>query len=456
MKKWIILVLVIGVVGAAWWKARQMRFVPPWQQAKVVTITRGDIRVPITAMGLIQPAATIEIKSKASGEVIEVRVQPGDFVRANDILVVLERDDEERNRDRAKDDLTLAEAARDSAIIQIDDAEQAVEIAEANLERLVAQFPVVEKEWEIAETDRESGRYSELDFARRKAAYETNLAEQRGLKARLTQAKSGVEQAKLTVKQREAALGKARIMLKDAEKRLRETEIRATIDAMVTDVRVQRGEKVQSATTSFGVGTSLVVLADVSKLKVVALVDEADIGRIQAIAPLGSLPQMSPDARAERIASELKERSGKVTLMVDAFPDPETKFEGVIERVEPQGRANPGAAVIQFRVHVEITDARREQLPLGAQAQVEFTVESAVNVLTVPSEAIKSFEDRHGVWRVVKAAPGERGRGKKFIPCQLGLTDGERTEIIRALDGSELKEGMKVYTKLPPEETDED
>lgn len=455
MKKWIILTLVIGVVCVAWWKLRQMRFIPPWQQPKIVAITRGDIRVPITAMGLIQPAATIEIKSKASGEVMEVRVQPGDFVKANDILVVLERDDEERNRDRAKDDLTLAEAARDSAEIQVDDAKQAVVIAEANLDRMVAQNPVVEMEWRIAERDRESGRYSELDYARRKSARDTNLADQRRLKAMLRQARNGVDLAKLNVEQRKATVRKAGITLKDAEKRLRETEIRATIDAMVTDVRVQRGEKVQSATTSFSVGTPLVVLADVSKLKVVALVDEADIGRIQAIAPLTALPQMSPDARAERAAEELKKRSGKVTLMVDAFPDPEAKLEGVIERVEPQGRSNPSAAVIQFRVHVEITDARRDQLPLGAQAQVEFTVESATNVLTVPAEAIKSFEDQNGVWRVVPPKPGERVKGKKFIPCQIGLTDGERTELIRALDGSELKEGMKVYTKLPPEETDE-
>ena len=149
----------------------------------------------------------------------------------------------------------------------------------------------------------------------------------------------------------------------------------------------------------------------------------------------------------------MKERSGKVRLTVDAFPEDE--FEGVIERVEPQGRLNQGSAIIQYNVHVWITDKNASKLPLGAQAQVEFTVESATNTLRVPAEAVKNNQGQRGVWIKVDPEPGTNEQwGKKFIPCRFGITDGEFTQVIEVEGDNELTVGTTVYTKLPrtPEE----
>ena len=110
-----------------------------------------------------------------------------------------------------------------------------------------------------------------------------------------------------------------------------------------------------------------------------------------------------------------------------------------------------GSSIIQFDVHVEITDERRHMLPLGAQAQVEFTVESAVGALLVPAEAVKTFEDQRGVYLKVPPEPGSgEPFGKKFLPCRFGISDGEHTQVIEVLAGGELKDGTEVYTKLPP------
>jgi len=184
---------------------------------------------------------------------------------------------------------------------------------------------------------------------------------------------------------------------------------------------------------------------------VVTRVDEADYGRVLDISPVNSLPEM-PGLRdaAREGAQAIEKRSGKVKLTIDAFPDEE--FEGVIERVEPQGKLNQGAAIIQYDVHVEVVDTQRYKLPLGAQAQVEFTVESVSDALAVPAEAVTMFQDERGVWITTKPDPESREQwGREFVRCRFGITDGAYTEVISVLGDRELKEGQRIYTKLPVE-----
>ena len=154
------------------------------------------------------------------------------------------------------------------------------------------------------------------------------------------------------------------------------------------------------------------------------------------ISPIDALPDM-PQLRqvAQEDAEQLEKRSGTVKLTVDAFPD--KTFEGRIQRVEPQGKLNAGSSIIQFDVHVEITDPQRHMLPLGAQAQVEFTVESATGALRVPAEAVKTFQDQRGVYVKKSPEPGSSEKfGKHFVPCRFGISDGEYTQVIEVLHGA--------------------
>jgi multidrug efflux pump subunit AcrA (membrane-fusion protein) len=190
-------------------------------------------------------------------------------------------------------------------------------------------------------------------------------------------------------------------------------------------------------------------LADVSLKKVVARVDESDYGRVLNISPLLALPE-TPGLRQAiaETSADIEERTGQVRLTVDAFP--EETFQGRISRVEPQGKLNQGSAIIQYDVHVAIDDLEVAKLPLGAQAQVEFTVESAEDVLRIPAEAVKSYQGERGVWVVVPPPEGSTEEwGKRFVPCRFGITDGEYTQVIEVQGDYEMDDGTKVYTKLP-------
>lgn len=451
MKKWIVLFLVVGGIVAAWYYARTYwRVTPSWAEPRFGTVTRGDIRVPITAAGLIEPNERIEIKPKASGRVVAVPVRAGDFVRRGDTLIVLDPADEQRNVDRTSAAVDRVSALLAQARVDVLTAEQNIEIADAAIDELEAQYESAEFEYRRQEDlvdVRGIGARQDLITAR--ARYGVVQAQLRAARARAVNARHSLAVAKENVAIQEAALLEARKSLEIAQERLTETTIIAPHDSIVTEVLVSVGTLVQSGTEGFSLGTRAMVLADISHLKVVARVDEADYGRVQSVAPIDALPQIEDLRRAaSEDAEQMQRRTGKVKLTVDAFPEDE--FEGVIELVEPQGKLNVGSAIIQFDVYVEVTDPKKGMLPLGTQAQVEFTVESVSDALLVPAEAVKNHEGEKGVWlRIEGQQAGERW-GKRFVPCRFGITDGANTQITGVIGGAALDPGMEVYTRLPP------
>lgn len=457
MRKWIILIVAVAAVGIGYYVVRtNVRVDMPWNQPKFGPVTRGDISVPITASGLIEPLQKIEVKSKASGEVIEVRVQEGDFVRERDVLVLLKKDDERRGFERAEADRDRVRALLEQARIGVLQAEQDVRSAEARLAQLKAEATSLSFNLEKVRYNKSrGGQYSEQELVDATSRYEINQAQQKGADAALMNSQNALKAAHENVNLQAAAEKVALKTLEDAQERLAETTIVSRHAAIVTQVSVRPGNLIQSGTQSFTGGTKVLDLADISRKIVRARVDEAEYGRILKIAPPGALPDM-PGLReaAATEAAGSAARLGKVTVTVDAFRDQE--FEGVIERVEPQGKQYPGSTIIQFDVHVAITDPEAHLLPLGAQAQVEFTVDQAVNALRVPSEAVKRFREQTGVWiKTAKPSDSEALYGKQFVPCRFGISDGEYTEVLGVVGGGELKEDAQVYTKLPPKSESE-
>ena len=409
----------------------------------------------MTAAGLIEPDQRIEIKSKASGEVLKVHVREGDFVRAGDILVELKPDDEQRSADRAEFAVKRLREALATARLQVDNATSNIIVAEATIRELKAQVEMAKVDHKVEEAAYDRGQSNTRTLTSYRTRLEQVEAQLTAAEARLLNARTAVPEAEANVRIQEANLADAEKALEDAKDRLSETIIRAPTDAIVTQVTVAVGFLVQSGVGAFTGGTPLMTLADISRLKVVTRVDEADYGSIVDISPIDTLPQIAElRAAAAANAESLERRTGRVQIIVDAFRD--QQFEGAIERVEPQGRLNAGVAIIQFNVHVDVTDPRRYLLPLGTQAQVEFTVKSAHDVLRVPAEAVKSFQDHKGVWVKVPPRSGSTQPGRRFVPCRFGITDGEYTEVVSFSGDFELAPGQEVYIKLPANQDGEE
>jgi HlyD family secretion protein len=346
MKRIVIIASVAFAVVAAgigtWLAIRSSEEEPV---GETIAIERGDLIETAATTGTIEPHVQVEVKSRTSGEVIEVLVAEGQRVAAGALLVKLDRDDAERGVREAR----LAER----------NARAALEQAEANLAVAVAQAREADANRDVQHRGVEMGlvaRETERTAASSAAVAASNVALRRA-----------------QVVASRAALETARLGVDDAELRLRETEIRAPMSGTVLSVAVERGSIVSSAVTNVAGGTTLLTLADLSDLRAIGDLDESQIGDVEV--------------------------GQEVVLRVDAYPD-ET-FAGRVERVSPLGVTTTN--VVTFDVEVIIDDPRASLLRSGMSADLEIVTERRTGVLLVPLTAIRSQAGQ----RTVRLASGE-------------------------------------------------
>jgi HlyD family secretion protein len=195
---------------------------PPYQ---AVPVERRDIVVSAQASGAIQPDTTVEVKSKASGEIQELRVETGQVVKRGDLMV---RVDPRIPRN------AVAQAQAD------------LEVAQARLANAASQ----------------RRRADELFKSQ-------SITEQEH------------EQALLDYANANAEVVRARVSLDNARDQLDDTNVRAPINGTIIEKQVERGQVISSPTNDVGGGTVLLKMADLNLVQVRTLVDETDIGKIQ-------------------------------------------------------------------------------------------------------------------------------------------------------------------------------
>ncbi len=402
---------------------------------------RGDLTLPITATGEVRPARRIVIKAEASGEVIEILRQGGDLVRKGDVLIRLEKTEEQRSVDRAQQDVTITKARWEQAKINLVRAkgpdmkradetvvqfEQSVKLMEFRKNKIDALLP---------------RQRTEEDVLARTTLFVQERSKLAMAKADVTNANLAIDRFEQIVSQEEASYNIALANLADAEKRLRKTDIVAPIDGLVAMVRTQVGEIVQGGKTTLTGGTELAVLLDTSRLVVRAEVDEADIGRVLEIAPNWAIPgndgSVPPPQDWGKAAAEM-DQAPRIT--VEAFR--EEQFIGIIERIYPEPMVLNN--VVTFQVDVVVVGENREKLLPRMRAEVEFTSEHLSDVVLCPNEAIREGPDNSlGVF-VPAGSPDDLEADPVFIPSTFGLTNGTYSEV-----KSGVKEDTAVYAKMP-------
>ena len=210
--------LLIALAAAGCRKPQQTSFYD------TVSASRRDLVVSVSAAGLVEPILTVEVKSKASGEIMEMRAETGDDVQAGQLLARIDPR-------LPKNTLAQAEANLEVARAQL-------QTSQAELRR--AQELFADKM--IAETERDAAQLAE---ARAKAQVVTAEAD-----------------------------------LQNARDQMQDTEIRAPIRGTVLQKNAELGTVISSPTRDVAGGTVLLTMADLDTIQVRALVDETDIGKI--------------------------------------------------------------------------------------------------------------------------------------------------------------------------------
>ncbi len=115
----VLIVAVAVVVGRIVFATKDNAGSSEAQEIKTATVGRGDIAVTIDATGTIKPLNIVEVSSKASGKILELHVDAGDYVQKDDIIAVIETTYVQISLEQAQADLQSAQARLQQAEIDI-------------------------------------------------------------------------------------------------------------------------------------------------------------------------------------------------------------------------------------------------------------------------------------------------------------------------------------------------
>lgn len=326
-------------------------------------VSKGDVVTTITATGTIEPVTSVDVGTQVSGIVSKLYVDYNSIVKAGQVIAELDR--------------TNLMSELESAQAQLRSAQSDLAYQKLNYDRYSNLF--------------QKGLVSANEFDKAKLSYEQSLQ---------------------TTSQRKE-------MVKKAQTNLGYATITSPIDGVVLSKEVEEG---QTVAASFNTPTLFKIAQDLTQMRVIADVDEADIGEVS--------------------------EGQRVTFTVDAFPN--DTFSGEVTQVRQQPKTTSNVVTYQVVITAPNDDLKLKP-GLTANASI-FTLEIK-DAMTVPNRALRftpvaetinegetiqdeAEKSRSKVW--VKD-----GNVIRSIGIATGTSNGSVTEVI-----SGLKPGQKVITGI--------
>jgi HlyD family secretion protein len=352
--------------------------------SKLGKATRQDIARSVVATGKVTPITEVELKSKASGIVTELKADANDNVKKGQVLAQL---------DQAE---ILAQVAAQKANLQA--AQASVGTFQANIaqDRVTASapdLPMYKDTYDRQLAMQKDGVVSQqaVDDANRNYEAALNKRDQ-------SNAQIKVDAAKL--RQAEAQVAQARAQLGQLEEELSYTTIVSPIDGEVLSRDVQIGDAVSSILVLGSTATQVMTLGDTHQVYVKGKVDESDIGHVYLGQP--------------------------ARIKVESFKD--QTFYGKVTKIVPLGVEKDN--VTTFEVWVSI-DNPSGQLKANMTANAEIILEEHKNVVTVPEQAL--IYDNSGK-AFVDVPDAKAKEGMRKVSVTAGISNGTRTEITQGVN----------------------
>ena len=320
-------------------------------------VERQSIHTSITATGTIEPVTSVTVGTQVSGIVAHLYVDYNSIVKKGQVIAELDKTNliSELNRSRA--DLSSAQSTLD--------------YQRANYNRYKTLY--------------EKGLVSADEFESNRLNYE--------------KARQSVASSQESVRKAETNLGYATIT--------------SPIDGVVLSKSVEEG---QTVAASFNTPELFTIAQDLTNMRVIADIDEADIGGVK--------------------------EGQRVSFTVDAFPD--DKFEGAVTQVRQQ--ATTSSNVVTYEVVISAPNNDLKLKP-GLTANVTIFTMEKDNILALPSKALRFTPNEallKGDQQIVDVeAPAKvwtlEDNTFKAHRVETGVSNGMMTEIV-----SGVKEGTEI------------
>jgi HlyD family secretion protein len=372
-------------------------------------VDRGDVVKTISATGKLEAVVTVEVGSQVSGRIAEIQADFNGRVKKGQVIARLDPALFQAQLDQAQANLANAQARLQTAQSAVVNAAASVASAEANRERLNAARQdaglALGPMQELASTGAVSRREVESAqsvLAQSEAQFQQASAQVDQARAQLLSTRSQVDEARAQVRQNQASVNLAAA-------NLGYSVIRAPIDGVVIARNVDVG---QTVAASLQAPTLFLIANDLTRMQVLADIDEADVG------------QLTED--------------NKVAFTVDAYPD--DVFHGTVSQI----RLNPQMAqnVVTYTAVIDVGNPELKLKP-GMTANVTATVAESLDVLRAPHAALR-FRPERGAGAAESAGGGRRAGGPpgqvvwkiegkgdlRPVPVNIGITDGTHTAIL--------------------------
>ena len=326
-------------------------------------VEKQNISTSITATGTIEPVTSVTVGTQVSGIVSKLYVDYNSVVRKGQVIAELDKTNLISELNRAKADLSSAQS---------------------------------------------SLNYETANYSRYKTLYDKGLV-----------SADEFENAKLSYERARQTVNSSRESVQKAQTNLGYATITSPIDGVVLSKSVEEG---QTVAASFNTPELFTIAQDLTDMRVIADIDEADIGGVK--------------------------EGQRVTFTVDAFPD--DKFEGQVTQVRQQ--ATTESNVVTYEVVISAPNKDLKLKP-GLTANVTIYTLEKNDVLAAPAKALRfvpneallskgqTIEDIEApakVWTL-------EGNTFKAHAVQTGTTNGMLTEIISGISaGTEVLVDFKL------------
>jgi HlyD family secretion protein len=316
-------------------------------------VERTNLDVTVSATGTVQAVTTVQVGSQVSGTVEWLGADFNSQVKRGQVVAKLDPAVFQTQVENASANVLNAEAAVQAAATEITNQKANLTAAKANQEVTRVQRDdaqaLVKRYKELGGVL--SGR--ELEAAQAQANAAVGRYEQ--ATAQVQQTVSSQETAKARLEQAKASLAQSKAQLEQAKVNLTNSIITSPIDGVVISRNVDVG---QTVAASLQAPTLFTIANDLTKMQVLASIDEADVGQI---------------------------RQGiKANFTVDAYPG--ENFSGEISQVRLNAQTLQN--VVTYSAVIDVANPELKLRP-GMTANITISVARRDNVLVVPNAALR-------------------------------------------------------------------
>ncbi len=289
-------------------------------QPDTVEVVRSSLQTRVSETGTIQPSKTIEIKSQFSGEVAQLFVSSGKPVKKGELLAIIRQESSQAQQvaqlraaiqeERLSVDAAQREWIRSQSLLKKGFiAQQALETSEHEYQRTLVRLELAERQLLLA-----LGGNKELFQRYQESSTQSTRPE--------------------------------------------EFRVLSPTDRTVLEILVNAGEIITSGTATFGGGTVLMKLADLSRMIVKAKINEVNIPRVEV--------------------------NQDVDIRLDALPG--QSFKGQVTAIAAQGVKEEN--IVTYDVTISIHHSTSSLRPM-LTANVDIVTKRLDNVLTIPLEVLQ-------------------------------------------------------------------